>query len=85
MRTVVDSRLGCGLTNLGRMPNVRRLPDAFKERGIMLVLKEMECGTGVSEACRNVGQSIGMNANTLRRLVAAHRRATAIPATGDTH
>lgn len=50
----------------------------------MLVMQEMERGTGVSEACRNVGQLIGMNANTLRRLVAEHRRSTMTSATDDT-
>ncbi|TXH21441.1 MAG: hypothetical protein E6R06_19800 [Mycobacterium sp.] len=66
------------------MPKVGRLPDSFKERGIMLVMQEMEKGTGVSEACRNVGQAIGMNANTLRRLVAEHRRSTATLKAGGT-
>lgn len=52
------------------------IPEEVKARGVQLVLDEMERGTGVSQACREVGNSIGLNANTLRRLVAAHRRST---------
>jgi len=55
-----------------------RLPAALKERGISLVLNELERGTNVSRACREVGVEIGMNPNTLRRLVAETRRSSAI-------
>jgi len=47
----------------------------LKKRAITMVLQEMDQGTLVSQACRQVGATMGMNANTLRRLVAEHRKA----------
>lgn len=51
------------------------LSDELKKRSVEAVNKMIENeGTNVSRACREVGEELGVNQNTLRKLVAEFRR-----------
>ncbi|MFT3662771.1 MAG: hypothetical protein QM809_15730 [Gordonia sp. (in: high G+C Gram-positive bacteria)] len=53
------------------------IPMELKERAVNSVLERMQRdGVNVSRACRDVGDELGLNANTLRKLVAERRRET---------
>jgi hypothetical protein len=54
-----------------RVPRSRAISDQLKERAVRSVIQKSEReGAGVAQACREVGSKLGINPNTLRRLVA---------------
>jgi transposase-like protein len=54
------------------------LAGELKERAVREVINRTDRdGVGVSQACREIGQELGVNRNTLRKLVAEYRRTSA--------